>query len=165
MRGNLAFIYVQTRRFDEALAAGLPAYHFFRAVGDPYFAAAAGANLAEASFELGRLDDAARYAGEVLALGDRHAAPYARFTLGQVARARRDPAASREFAASVQLAQANDDPYMAAYAQRAFGEALIAEGQPDAGRDEVQGALAIFRQLGMSGEIAATESVLAARSA
>lgn len=60
----------------------MPAYSFFRAVGNPYFAAA-GANLAEASFELGEFERAAGYAGEMLALGDRHAAPYARFTLGQ----------------------------------------------------------------------------------
>jgi hypothetical protein len=132
-------------------------------VGDPYFAAATGANLAEASFELGRHDEAARYAGEVLALGDRHAAPYARFTLGQIAIVGRDGAAAvAHLAESMRLALENDDLYMAAYAQRALGQAHLAAGDHGLGREELEGALARFSQLGIAGEIAATERLLGA---
>jgi hypothetical protein len=164
MRSNIAFINVQTRRFAAAIEAGAPAYAFFTSVGDPYFAAATGANLAEASFELGRHDEATRYAGEVLALGDRHAAPYARFTLGQIALAGSDGAAAvAQFAESMRLAQENDDLYMAAYAQRALGQAHLAGGERDAGREQLQGALARFTQLGIGGEIAATERLIGER--
>jgi tetratricopeptide (TPR) repeat protein len=163
LRGNLAFIYVQTRQFEAAIAAGAPAYAFFVAARDPYFAGAAGANLAEASFELGRLDDAERYATETLGLGERHAAPYARFTLGQVALARNDPSrAVEQFQISTELAQQNNDPFMVAYAERALGQALRAAGDPAAAREQLQVALAGFRRLAIPGEIAATEEMLAA---
>jgi hypothetical protein len=56
MRGNLAFIYVQTRQFRAALDVGVPAYAFFLATRDPHYAAGTGANLAEASYELGDFD-------------------------------------------------------------------------------------------------------------
>src|SRR5262249_51103179 len=84
MRSNMAFIYVQTRQFREALEGGAPAYAFFTGGRDPYFAGHTGNNLAEASFELGDLEAAARYAGEILSLGHRSTVPYARFTLGQI---------------------------------------------------------------------------------
>jgi tetratricopeptide (TPR) repeat protein len=161
MRVNLSFIYVQTRQFAAALEVGKPTYAFFVSVRDPYFAGAAGANLAEASFELGDLDEAARYANEVLALGHRHAMPYAHFTLGQIAIARTDPAnAIHQFQESMQLAQQNDDPYMVAYAQRALGQAYQADAQTEAGLQQVREALTLFRQLGIPAEIAATEQLL-----
>ncbi len=160
MRGNLAFIYVQTRRFEAAIEAGTPAYAFFRHVGDPYFAAAAAANLAEASFELGDMERAAHYAGEVIALGDRHAAPYARFTLGQIALARQSAEAVEQLGESMRLAHANDDSYMVAYAQRALGQAMHSGGDHGGAREQLAGALALFTQLGIPGEITATERLI-----
>ena len=110
MHGSLASIYVHTKQFQAALEVGVPAYEFFLATRHPYDAACAGANLAEASFELGAIDDAQRYAGQVLELGERFAAPYAHFTLGQVAVARHDTAvAITHFEHSRQLAEANED--------------------------------------------------------
>jgi tetratricopeptide (TPR) repeat protein len=160
MRSNLSAVYVQTRQPREALAAGLPAYEFFQAVRDPYFAAATGANLAEASFELGDYESATRYAREVLALGDRHAAPYACYTLGQIAMACQDTAGAVEwFGDSMRRAQLNDDPYMVAYAQRSLGEAYLRHEPPSA-RQHLEGALAIFRQLAIESEIAATEQLV-----
>ncbi len=163
MRSNLAFIYVQTRQFNAALEVGEPAYRFFVAVHDPYFAAVTAANLAEASYELGDLDNATRYAGEVLELGDRFAAPYAHFTLGQIDMARQNPAAAiTHFTESMQIAQRNDDPYMVAYAQRALGQAYCATNDFDTAHQQLYNALAIFRQLDIPGEVATTEQLLAA---
>jgi hypothetical protein len=65
------------------------------------------------------------------------------------------------FAESMRLAQENDDLYMAAYAQRALGQAHLAGGDHDAGREQLQGALERFTQLGIGGEIATTEGLLA----
>lgn len=165
MRVNLSFIYVQTRQFAAALEVGKPTYAFFVSVRDPYFAGAAGANLAEASFELGDLDNAARYANEVLALGHRHAMPYAHFTLGQIAMARTEPAhAIQQFQESMQLAQQNEDPYMVAYAQRSLGQAYYAAADYEAGQQQLQAALTIFRQLDIPAEITTTEQFLLATS-
>jgi len=162
MRSNLSAIYVQTRQFDAVLEVGAPAYTFFRSVRDPYFAAVTGANLAEASFELGDLASAARYACEVLDLGVRFAAPYARYTLGQIALAHRDaPGAAFHFAESILLATQNDDPYLVAYAQRGRGEASLAAGDLAGAEQHISAALALFRELDIPSETAITEKLIA----
>ncbi len=161
MRSNLAFIYVQTRQFQQALEVGIPAYSFFVEVRDPYFAAVTGANLAEAAYELGDLHTASEYANQVLDLGDRHAAPYAHFTLGQLALAHNNPQAANEhFSQSMQRAQHNDDPYMVAYAQRALAQALLADHQEAQAMQHLQAALTLFRQLDIPGEVQATQALL-----
>lgn len=162
MRSNLAFIYVQTRQFQAALDAGAPAYAFFRSVHDPYFAAVTGANLAEASYELGDYPGATRYATEVLELGQKWAIPYAQFTLGQVALSTKQAqTAITHFTQSMQIAQQNDDPFMVAYAQRSLGQAYLAAADQALGRQHIVDALARFTQLAIPGEIAATEQLLA----
>jgi tetratricopeptide (TPR) repeat protein len=154
--------YVQTRQFHEALAVGAPAYTFFTAVRDPYFAGHTGNNLAEASFELGDLESAARYAGEVLSLGHRSTVPYARFTLGQIDLAHGDAArAIDNFTDSMQIAQSNADPYLVAYAARSLGQAYMAAGNRGAASQHIRSALALFRQLDIPGEIATTEQLIA----
>jgi hypothetical protein len=60
-----------------------------------------------------------------------------------------------------QLAQQNDDPYMVAYAQRALGQAGLAAADLAAAEQHFRGALALFRQLDIPGEIAATEQLIA----
>jgi tetratricopeptide (TPR) repeat protein len=161
MRSNLAFIYVQTRQFEAALEVGAQAYSFFQTVGDPHFATGTGANLAEASYELGRYDEAVCYADNVLAIGDRFTAPYARFTLGQVALARKQTAlAAEHFSQSMELARQNEDLYLVAYAERALGEVRLAEGALPQAHSHLSNALAIFRQLAIPGEIAASEQLL-----
>lgn len=162
MRGNLAFIYVQTRQFRAALDVGESAYAFFRSVRDPYFAAVTGANLAEACYELGDFDNASRYAAEVLDLGHRFAVPYARFTLGQIDLSRHQIAAAiAHFTESMQIAQQNDDPFMVAYAQRALGQAYLANSDVNSAYDHIHSALVLFRQLDIPGEITTTEQLIA----
>jgi tetratricopeptide (TPR) repeat protein len=162
MRSNLSFIYLQTQQFGAALEAGAPAYAFFVAMHDPYFAALTGANLAEASFELGDLAAAARYATEALELGDRFAAPYARFTLGRIDLSRHAPAAAiANFSESMQLARQNDDPYLVAYAERSLGQAYLAAADFETAGRRLESALALFRQLGIAGEVAASQQLIA----
>lgn len=145
-----------------ALDVGQPAYDFFVALRNPYFAAVTGANLAEASFELGDLDRAERFAREVLGLDNRFASPYARFTLGQIALVRGQAAAAiADFTHAMQLAKQNDDPYMVAYAQRALGQAYKAAGDLASATIQASEALELFRQLDIAGEISATEHLLA----
>jgi tetratricopeptide (TPR) repeat protein len=162
MRSNLASIYVQNREYQPALDVGIPAYAFFMAVGDPYYASATAANLAEASRDLGDLDTARRYASEVITLGQRFSMPYARFTLGRIELEKQNPvAAAAHFSASMQSAEQNDDTYMVAYAQRALGQALLAGGDLDAGRGHILSALDAFQRLEIPSEIATSEELLA----
>lgn len=161
LRSNLAAIYVQTEQFHEALAVGTPTYAFFQAVRDPYFSAVTAANLAEASFGIGDLEQATTYARAVLESGDTFAAPYANYTLGQVALRRGQiSAAGERFRESMQQAIRNDDPYMAAYAQRSLGETLLAAGDTAAAESHITRALEDFRRFGIAGEVAATEKLL-----
>ncbi|GAB4425287.1 MAG: hypothetical protein OHK0015_05160 [Chloroflexi bacterium OHK40] len=166
MRSNMAFIYVQTRQFQAALAIGAPAYAFFTAVHDHYFAGHTGTNLAEASFELGDLESAARYAGEVLAMGHRSTVPYAHFTLGQIDLARGDTTgALGHFGESARLAEQNNDPFLVAYAERSLGQAHLAAGAAAEARRHIRSALERFRQLDIPAEVAATEQLGAALGA
>ena len=97
----------------------------------------------------------------MLGLGDRHAAPYAHFTLGQLALAQNNPQAANEhFSQSMQRAQHNDDPYMVAYAQRALAQALLADHQEAQAMQHLQAALTLFRQLDIPGEVQATQALL-----
>jgi tetratricopeptide (TPR) repeat protein len=162
MRSNLASIYVQNYQYQSALDVGVPAYAFFMAVRDPYYASATAANLAEASRDLGDLDMARRYANEVIELGQRFSLPYARFTLGQIEQEKKNlVAAAAHFSASMQSAEQNDDTYMAAYAQRALGQALLAGADLAAGRSHILSALDIFRRMEIPSEILITEGLLA----
>ncbi len=162
MRSNLSAIYVQASQFRAALEVGAPAYAFFVSVRDPYFAAVTGANLAEASFELGDLDGAARYAARVLELDVRFAAPYAHYTLGQIELARGNPrGAAARFAESMERARQNDDPYMVAYAERSLAEAYLAADNIERAEEHALSALALFRQLGIAGEVAIAERTVA----
>jgi hypothetical protein len=161
MRSNLAAIYVQTRQFEQALAVGAPTYAFFQAVRDPYFSAVTAANLAEAAFGAGDLEAATGYAQAVLTIGDTFAAPYAHYTLGQVALQRcHAEAAAEAFRESRQQAVRNDDPYMAAYAQRALGEALLAANDIAGAEMHLTSALEAFRRFLIPSEVAATEALL-----
>ncbi len=162
MRSNLAAIYVQTRQFEEALAIGAPTYDFFQAVRDPYFSAVTAANLAEAAFGAGDLSEATRYAQAVISIGDTFATPYAHYTLGQVAlQQQHTDAAVAGFRESMQQALRNDDPYMAAYAERSLGAALLTAGNPAAAEEHITSALEAFRRFVIPSEVAATEALLA----
>lgn len=162
MRTNLSSIYNQCRAYEETLAVGVPAYAFFLSVRDPYYAAGTAANLAEASCQLGNLAEAERYANEVLALDQPFTIPYAHFTLGEIALKRGDlQEAITNFAASTEGAKRNEDPYMAAFAQRSLGEAYRAAGNLPAAEAQMREALAVFRQLDLPNEIEITEVILA----
>ena len=161
MRCNLAFIYVQTRQFAFAIDVGVQAYRFFKNVQDPYFAGGAGANIAEAYFELGDLANAQRYAFEVIDLDARHTHPYAYFTLGQVQRSQQSwNKAEMYFSKSMQLAQQNDDLYLVAYTRQALGDVYAKIGSHEAAHLHLTEALLLFRQFDLEGESKKTEELL-----
>ncbi|GAB4130390.1 MAG: hypothetical protein Fur005_48540 [Roseiflexaceae bacterium] len=161
MRCNMAFIYVQTRQFAQALEVGVPCYAFFQTIRNPYYASHTGVNLAEASFELGLLDQAEQYASDVLSLGHRSTIPYAHFTHGQIAIARGNfTAALASFTESMQIAEQNDDPYLVAYAQRSLGQVHQHRGNLVAAQQQLESALALFRQLDIPNEVATTINAL-----
>ncbi|MEM8534205.1 MAG: tetratricopeptide repeat protein [Chloroflexota bacterium] len=161
VRCNLAFIYVQTGQFVSAIETGVPAYEFFRHIHDPYFAASTGANIAEAYFELGDLDNAQRYAFEVLDLDARHTYPYAYFTLGQVKRSQQSwNEAEMHFSESMHRAEQNEDLYLVAYARQALGDVYAKIGSHEAAHLHLTEALLLFRQFRLEKELKKTEELL-----
>ena len=129
----------------------------------PFWTAVTAANLAEAHYELGNLEQARAMANRVLQTEETHAYPYAQFTLGLVAQAEeRLATAVAHFTESRNQAQNNDDLYMAAYAWRALGSALLRQGDTAAGHKAIQQASQQFAALGLTTEQAKTQQLLAA---
>ena len=88
--------------------------------------------------------------------------PYAHYTLGQIELARGNPrGAAARFAESMERARQNDDPYMVAYAERSLAEAYLAADNIERAEEHALSALALFRQLGIAGEVAIAERTVA----
>lgn len=161
-RLNLAATYLQCQQFQAAIDTGTPAYHFLATIGNLPSAAILAATLAEAYFELGKLAEAEQYAQKVLDAEERHPYPYALFTLGRIRRAQEVwPAAQAYFEQTAQIAQANGDPYLLAYAQREAGAVYGAMGQTQAATHALTAALHYFTGAAMTTEIHKTEQLLA----
>lgn len=160
VRGNLASAFIQARRFAEALIPAETALRFFLAMGNPFRTAQNASNLAEAHAELGNLDQAQHYAELVLQQEEPHSHPYALYTLGTVYKARRDWAhAALHYDYSRQMAEANDDTYLLAFAWRALGEVYLAQQQGAQADAALAQALDLFRQLQIDEEVRLTEAI------
>lgn len=157
VRGNLASVYINVRRFAEALEPAERAMRFFMAMGDPFRTAQNASNLAEAHAELGNLDQAEEFANVVLRQNQPQSHPYALYTLGTVHLRRGDLAqAERSYDQSRRLATINDDVYLLAFAWRALGEVVRAQGREGEAQEAFAQALALFRRLEIDEEIRRT---------
>ncbi|MCB8925619.1 MAG: tetratricopeptide repeat protein [Ardenticatenaceae bacterium] len=162
VRNALAVAHIQAGQFAEAIAVAEPSLPFFEEAGMPFWTAVTAANLAEAHYELGNLEQAQRMAHKVLQTEETHAYPYAQFTLGLVAQAEGVLAtAVSHFTESRNQAQSNDDLYMTAYAWRALGSVLMAQGETTAGQEALAEARRQFKQLGLTAELEKTDRLLA----
>lgn len=158
VRSSLAAAYFQAGKFKEAIIEAKPAMAFFEAANMPFWTAVAASTLAEAYYEDGQLKEAEETAHKVLRLEENQTQPYAHYTLGLVARAHQQPEEARQhFQASQQIAQANGDRYLEAYAWRALGETYQAQGEMEDGRKALTMALQHFNALDLAQETAATQ--------
>lgn len=158
---HLSALYIQVKDYEQAIANGKRAYHFFEQVRHVHYMGSTAANLAEAYFELGQFDEAEKFARQVIALEEAHSVPYALLTMGSLARARGDIAiAEGYFTQSLQMAEENEDVFMVAYAQRAVGEVLVKLGRVAPGREALTTALQLFKKLGIEPEIEPTQALL-----
>ena len=161
VRSNLASAYIQTGQFAEALAPAEQAMRFFEAMGNPFRTAQNASNLAEAHAELGNLEPAQQYAELVLAQEEPHSHPYALYTLGTVYKLRGDWERSLlSYDHSRQMAEANDDTYLLAFAWRALGEVYTASEEPAKAEAALAQALELFRRLDIPDEIRRTEELM-----
>lgn len=157
--GSLATIYMDMQQFQQAIHYAKLALDGAKA--HPYTAAVAATNLAEAYFELGNLEEAQSYAYQVLNMEERHPYPYALFTLGRI-RQRRDGGrdAQQHFVEAMRVGQANEDPYIVAYAQRELGVLYQSLGQNAEAQHYLQAALHFFEGAGLTAESQKTQALL-----
>lgn len=158
--GSLATIYMDMQQFQQAVHYAK--LTFDGAKAHPYTAAVAAANLAEAHFELGDLAQAQHYAHQVLNMEERQPFPYALFTLGRLKQqqgAWRD--AELHFIESMRIGQANEDHFIAAYAQRELGALYQTQGQHTEAQSHLQTALRFFEGAGLAAESQKTKTLLA----
>ena len=161
VRGNLAFIYIDNRRFEEVIEPARKAWLFFKAIQEPNFASAAAVNLAEAYFELGDWEQAEQYAREVLAIEEPNSYHYGLFTLGRLRQAQQNwDAALAHFTAVIQHAKRNEDKLMVAHGQRELGRVYREVGRHADARNELQAACQLFEQMRIVADVQKTQAVL-----
>ncbi|MGH2543752.1 MAG: tetratricopeptide repeat protein, partial [Ardenticatenaceae bacterium] len=162
VRCNLAAIRFQAQDYAAAADQARAALTFFERINHPYWIAVAASNLAEAYYELGELADAQQAASRVLEQEEPHTHPYALFTLGNIHRAnQRYDLAEHSFRQALRLAEENEDKYISAYIWRAWSELYFEQGRQEEGQQAIESALALFEQMQMEQEVAATQKLAA----
>jgi tetratricopeptide (TPR) repeat protein len=157
VRSTLAAAYFQAGNFQQAIAAAETAVVFFANGQNPYWEAVTASTLAEAYYEMGDWAKAIQTAQRVLFLEETYTQPYAHFTLGLVAKAQNQlDEAEKQFRASQQIANDNEDHFLSAYVWRGLGETLLAMGKIEAGKTAVSEAIVLFEKLGLTQEVERT---------
>ncbi len=143
IRSNLAGIYLNNQQFERAISVGKEALAFFQQMNAPTAIAGTACNVAEASFELGRDDDARQYALLALQQEEPLAQPYALYTLGLLAQRNGQMAeATKLLHDCQQIAQRNEDRFIEAYAWLKSAEITHSP-------QSAQQAIDLFTQLGI----------------
>ncbi|MFN8468607.1 MAG: hypothetical protein U0X20_23815 [Caldilineaceae bacterium] len=159
---NLSYAYLVERRYAEAVPPARQALEFFGELNHPYWLALNEANLAEACFYLGEIEQAEAYARQGLRREEVVVRPYCLYVLGHVRRVQLRLAEAENYCRqAVTAAEELEDLWGLAPAWRALGETLR-----DAGRiDEAGAALAqvidIYQKLGVQQEIDFTRGLMA----
>ncbi|MFZ0545281.1 MAG: tetratricopeptide repeat protein [Candidatus Promineifilaceae bacterium] len=161
VRTSLAASYFQAGDYQQAISAAESAVSFFADAQNPFWEAVTASTLAEAYYEVGDFAKATQTAQRVLFLEETYTQPYAHFTLGLVAKAQNElDEAEKQFRASQQIANNNEDHYLAAYAWRGLGETLLAMNKLEAGKAAVSQSIALFEKLGLTQEIERTVKLI-----
>lgn len=161
IRGELAAMLVNLRRFEEVIEPAGQALHFFEQINHERWISALCNNLAEAYLETGRPDKAREYAYRVLRMEVPRSLPYAHYTLGLAYEREQDiDNAETTFRQGIQIAQQNQDRFIEAYLLRALGQLYAARGDGMLGYEHLQEALDLFQSMGIAPEIAATQGTM-----
>lgn len=161
-RSSLAGIHFQAGEYEQMIAIGEASLPFFERAKIPYFASVTTANLAESYFATGNLERAELYAHKTLAMEEPNSYPYALYTLGLVRRAQGNLAdAELHLRQAQEVAAANADAFMEAYALRLLGEVLADQSRQPEAVQVWQQSLRLFERLNIPPEIETTRQLLA----
>ncbi len=160
LNSTLAATFFQAGQFEEAIAVAEPTVAYFAEMGLTFWTAVTAATLAEAYYETRQFDLAIQTAQKVMALEENQTQPYALHTLGMVTSAQGDPAlAGKYFQQSQQIATANGDRFMAAYAWRALGQTQLAQNRSIEAKEALQQAIELFTSLNLAHEVETTQAL------
>lgn len=156
-RNSMITTHMWLKNYQKAVELGEASLRILKALNKPYNIAIAAANLAESYFELGELQKAEIYATEVLDREERHAYPYALFTLGRIRQEEHKLSdASAYLRESIRISQLNDDPYMEAYGQRELGKVYLEQCEVGKGTQALERAMHYFKRIDNTEEIQQT---------
>lgn len=163
VRAEAAGVYLNVRQFEQVIPPSEQALHFFEQIGHTPRIASLCNNLAEAYLETGDLTQARQYALRVLQLEEQRSLPYAFYTLGLVQqREGHADHALTSLRGGIEFAERNGDRFIAAYLQRVLGRLYLARQEHAAARQALEQAVALFDDLQLNEEAAATVAELAA---
>lgn len=152
---NLAAMYVLARQYAHAIAPAERALTFAQQQRQPFLAALAEANLAEAYANLGDADRAERYIESGLRAEEVAARPYLLYVLGHVHRLRGQyRQAERVGREAIHSAEENEDLWALGPAWRTLGDTYAHWHKPTQAHEAWREALGIYQRLGVAQEVA-----------
>lgn len=161
VRAELAGIYLNVHQFEAVIAPAEEALRYFERVKHERWISTISNNLAEAYMETGQLDEARAMVFRVISIEYPPSQPYALQTLGHIHDREGHPDhAATCFTQGIEIAQANEDPYIEAFLQRALGALAVRQGRPAEGADHLATARRLFAKMGLAHEVAETEGWL-----
>ncbi|MEM7798783.1 MAG: tetratricopeptide repeat protein [Chloroflexota bacterium] len=158
---NISYTYLAKRRYPEAIEYGKIAYAFYQSINYASGMATNEANLAEASFYVGELEDAVWYAEAGLRREEERVRPYCLYVLGHVARVEEEWARSEQLCLeAISAAEEIGDPWAEAPAYNALGETQRDAGRAEDARQSHTQALTIWERMRVNHEVAYTRQLL-----
>ena len=160
-RNTLLGIQFQAGEFEQVIAIGEQALPFFEQAQIPYYAGAISSTMAESYYEIGDLEKAEFYAHKTLSLEETHSYPYALYTLGLVRRKQKKLNEAEQYLRqSQEIAAANSDSFMEAYALQLLGGVLADQGNLELAVQTLRHALDQFQRLNIRSEIDKIQNLL-----
>lgn len=158
LRAELAGAYLNVRQFERVIEPSEQALAFFEHIGHMLRIDVLNGNLAEAYLETGDIDRALDHAYRVLNGESPRFRPYALYTIGLAhQRQGRADFAFESFRQGIGIAHGNQDKFIEAYLHRNLGRLHAEQGQAAEAGEALATALALFREMGIAHEAAATE--------
>ena len=159
---NLSYAYLVKRRYAEAVPPARQALEFFGELNHPYWLALNEANLAEACFYLGEIEQAEAYARQGLRREEVVVRPYCLYVLGHVRRVQLHLAEAENYCRqAINAAEELEDLWGLAPAWRALGETLRDAGRIEAAQSAFTQVIDIYERLGVEQEIVFARGLMA----